>query len=97
MLAGVPLFTVTCSGSHIHPFTYLREHFRGDVVGRADGGVGELPTVFLPRLCLSLRIHRVGQIERLHLTEVSVELGSVRLFQTRAKPKVGQLNMAVGV
>ena len=88
---------VHCSLVQSHSPYYLQKHFRGDVVGRADGGVGELPTIFLPRLSLSLRIHRVGQIERLHLTEVSVELGSVRLFQTRAKPKVGQLNMAVGV
>ena len=76
---------------------YLQEYFRGDVVWRANGRIRQLPPIFLPRLCLPLGVHRVGQIERLHLTEVSVEIGSVRLFKTSAKAEVGKLNVAVGV
>ena len=76
---------------------YLQEDFRGDVVWRANGRIRQLPPIFLPRLCLPLGVHWVGQIKRLHLTEVSVELSSVRLFKTSAEAKVGQLYVAVGV
>ena len=40
----------------------LHEHFGRDVVGRADGRVGQLASLLLPRLGASLRVGRVGYI-----------------------------------
>ena len=68
-------------------------HLRCDVVGRADRAVGQGAPVLLPRLGTALAVHRVGRrkVGRLGLTQVPVEIGPVRLLQTRAQTKVGQL------
>ena len=78
------------------------------VIWGAYSGVGQLPSISFPRLSFSLWIGgrgdlilcrimllgRTDKIRGLSLWQVPVELRPVRLFQSRAQPKIRQLDMS---
>uniref|UniRef100_A0A182IPU7 Uncharacterized protein n=1 Tax=Anopheles atroparvus TaxID=41427 RepID=A0A182IPU7_ANOAO len=79
----------------------LQEHLRRDIVRRTDRAVRERPPVALPAFGPPLRIHRAGagadEVGRFCLRQVAVEVGTVRLLQAGAEPKVGQLQVAARI
>lgn len=73
----------------------VKKYFRCDVVRRSNRAVSQRSPIFLPTLRPPLAVHlpiprKVGWFG---LTQISVEFGSVRLFESGTESKVGQLDV----